>query len=101
MAWKCDGCGATVQDGDKTCEYCGRHKVLKPQIIKPNVVLEKNTSSQSNDVVDTISSALDPVKNYQSSDNSIKPNFENKEDHSTEKILIGIVIVCLIIWLLS
>ncbi len=100
MGWKCDGCGATVGDSLNDCDYCGRHRVIKTQHVPVNQKYHEQASKPS-DALDKISSSLDPVQNYQTLSNSVKPNFENKESVPVEKIVIGFIVFVVILWLIN
>jgi hypothetical protein len=104
MAWKCDGCGATNQDPNGVCEYCGRHQISKAPLVKTDRIQdikEGNSIQGSNDFMNKIDTALNPTQNYKSTEKSIKPNFESKGGVSTENIIIGIVILLFFVWLIS
>ena len=91
MSLNCKNCGATIAAEDSRCPYCGSLNAKETY----SGLSEKPIKTAVNE----INSFVDPISNYKSSENSIKPNFlvEQSDVSSDDKMWIGIGVVILVV----
>jgi hypothetical protein len=86
---KCIACGAPIQKGSLSCDYCGSG------IKKDNEVSEETGRF---DPIKSVIGTLNPDYGYKTDPNSIKPNVNKSENKKSTKILVvGAAIILLII----
>jgi hypothetical protein len=90
MSSNCKNCGATIAAEGSPCPYCGS--------VNPKETSDGLSEKPIKTAVNEINSFVDPISNYKSSDNSIKPNFSVEQSgfSSSDKIWIGIGVVILV-----